>query len=275
MTGLHPDIERVALLGWHLYPASTRTKAACIKNPTPQATCDLDQLARWTHDFHSPNWRVVFGPSKLIGLDIDIPVGHAHDGIANLKALVEKHGALPDRPTARSGSGGMAVFFKDCGDKIIGDAGHPALGIDPRRGAQSQMIPPSIHVTWHKQYRWLVPPWEVSPPPAPRWLLDMLKPVPVPEWKRNFVGDTPWARQIMFRATMAVATCADGDRNNTLNRKSYVIGRLIAASKIDEREAVEQLYGAAVNAGIDRPEAIATIKSGIKAGLRNPWVNQP
>lgn len=139
---LHPDIERVALLGWHLYPTSMRTKAACLRGATDAATCDLDQIERWSREFPGCNWRVVFGPSGLWGLDCDVPPGHAHDGIANLNALVKLHGPLPARPQARSGGGGLALFFRNDGEPIIGEAGHPALGIDPRRGRQSQTIPP-------------------------------------------------------------------------------------------------------------------------------------
>lgn len=268
---LHPDIERVALLGWHLYPASRKTRAACIKNPTWQATADLDQLEKWSREFHQPNWRVVFGPSRLWGLDCDVPPGHAHDGVANLKALVAQYGQLPPRPTARSGGGGLVLFFKHQGEPIIGEAGHPALGIDPRRGQQSQMIPPSIHIGTKAPYRWLVPPWELEPPPAPAWLLALVKPKPQPTFSRSEAASSDNARQRLYRAANAVVNAAPGSRNDTLNRRSYVIGRMIAAGLLGEQEAVEQLYGAGRAAGLDHLEVAGTIKSGIRSGMRVPW----
>ena len=108
---LHPDIERVALLGWHLYPTSRRTKAACLKGATDAATCNLGQIERWSNEFAGCNWRVVFGPSGLWCLDCDVPPGHAHDGIANLTALVNVHGPLPAGPQARSGGGSSRRGF--------------------------------------------------------------------------------------------------------------------------------------------------------------------
>jgi len=39
MNDLHPDVERLALLGWRIYPASNFSRAACIKEPGANATC--------------------------------------------------------------------------------------------------------------------------------------------------------------------------------------------------------------------------------------------
>jgi len=177
---LHPDIERVALLGWHVYPVSARGRRGCIKRITDLATCDLDQLERWSREFPGCNWAVLFGASKLWGLDCDVPPGHAHDGITNLANLVRVHGPLPNRPQARSGGGGLALFFRHDGEAIVGETGHPAPGIDPRRGRQSQTIPPSRHWRTGCPYRWIVAPWEVNPPPAPAWLLRLVTPPPAP-----------------------------------------------------------------------------------------------
>src|SRR6185503_2561484 len=143
---LHPDIERVALLGWYLYPSSNRTKAGCFKRATDAATCDLNQLALWSREFPRCNWRVVLGPSRVWGLDIDSPsADHTADGITAMKALVNVHGPIPDRPMTRSGGGGYAMFFKHDGERIVGKTGTPYPGIDPRRGRLSVTIPPSIH----------------------------------------------------------------------------------------------------------------------------------
>lgn len=51
MRTLHPDIERVALLGWPIYPASTYSRAACIKEPGANATCDFAKLEAWSSEF--------------------------------------------------------------------------------------------------------------------------------------------------------------------------------------------------------------------------------
>jgi hypothetical protein len=77
------------------------------------------------------------------------------------------------------------------------------------------------------------------------------------------------ARKQLTRAARTVAQSSPGSRNNTLNRRAYQVGHLIAAGLVGEGEAIEALYAAARSVGLDHHEAKATIKSGIKAGIRS------
>lgn len=267
-----PDIEAAALIGWHVYPCSRVSKAGAFKGAHLHATCDLNQLARWSKEYRSCNWRVVFGPSQIWGLDCDVPPLHKDDGVGNLAALIADHGSMPVRPTMRSGGGGIGIFFRHDGEKIIGEGGHPASGIDPRRGAQSQTIPPSIHTVTRKPYRWLVRPWQVNPPTAPAWLLKLVEPPPVPTYAQAPIDTTDQARRRLYRAAMAVLDAAQGQRNDVLNRRSYQIGRMIGAGLLGEDEAVNALYGAARQIGLDHAEIQGTIRSGINSGRRSPAV---
>jgi hypothetical protein len=273
---LHRDIERVALLGWHLYPASSHTKAACFKGATDAATCDLDQIERWSHEFPTCNWRVVFGPSGLWGLDCDVPPGHAHDGIANLNALAKVHGPLPARPQARSGGGGLALFFRHDGEPIIGEAGHPALGIDPRRGRQSQTIPPSRHHRTGRSYRWLDAPWEIEAPLAPAWLLRLVAP-PTP----SPISDLPqrlqegpechrrYALAALRNAVQRVASASHGVRNSTLNSETFALRRLSADGSLTASEIARAMTVAAQQAGLDRSEIHSTLTSALRARVQS------
>lgn len=266
-----PDIEAVALLGWHLYPCSRKTKAACFKNPTDRASCDLDVIAGWVNEFGACNWRVVMGPSRIWALDCDVPPGHPHDGVVNFTALVAQNSPLPRRPTARSGGGGVVVFFAHCGERIIGDGGHPALGIDPRRGRQSQTIPPSIHLVTRKPYRWVAPPWDVAPPTAPAWLLHACAPPPEPEWKKTpRLPTTDLARRVLIRAIERITGATEGQRNDCLNRAGYGVARFVAAGLLGEQDAVEALYAAARQTGLPHLEIKATLRSAFQSGFRHP-----
>jgi Bifunctional DNA primase/polymerase, N-terminal len=184
---LHPDIERLALLGWRLHPASCRTRAACFADATALATHDLDRLTRWSREYPACSWRVVMEGSGIWALDVDVPSQrHKHDGATALRNLVSVHGSLPPRPTTRSGGGGLALFFEHRAEPIVGKSGHPAPGLDPRRGRQSVTVPPSIHTDTGLPYRWLVAPWELAPPQAPGWLLRLVAPPP----RAAFPGST-------------------------------------------------------------------------------------
>jgi hypothetical protein len=274
MSALPTDIERVALIGWRIYPASNRGRAACITGPGVAATCDLDKLESWAREFPGCNWRVVFGPSGLWGLDCDVPPGHAHDGIANLNALVKLHGPLPARPQARSGGGGLALFFRHDGEPIIGEAGHPAPGIDPRRGRQSQTIPPSRHHHTGRHYRWITPPWELPPPPAPAWLLRLVAPLPeppMPVHRRTAHSERsrrPYAVGALRRAVEQVSTAPAGQRNDSLNRAVWSVSRFIADGLLSPAEIAEALAYAGRVAGLHRLEIEATLASALAAGAR-------
>ena len=262
------EIEAVASLGWHVYPCSRSTKAAMFRGASAAATRDLNIIARWSREYTSCNWRVVFGPSGLWGLDCDVPPGHADDGIASLAALVKVHGPIPPRPQARSGGGGLGLFFKWTDEKIVGDSGHPAPGIDPRRGRQSQTIPPSIHVVTRRPYRWLVPPWMVAPPVAPGWLLRLLAPPEAPAWRHRDIDTSTEARAKLHRAVIAVIDAPEGARNGTLNSRAWSMGRLVGAGLLSDQEAADALYAAARQAGLDDLEIRNTIRSGLMSGIR-------
>ncbi|MEH2440505.1 virulence-associated E family protein [Nostoc sp.] len=62
----------------------------------------------------------------------------------------------------------------------------------------------------------------------------------------------------------------EGERNNTLNTVSFKAGRLVKDGKLADNVAREQLTNVAGIIGLGRNEALATINSGINAGLTKP-----
>lgn len=267
------EIERVALLGWHVYPASQYSRAACFPGASDSASCDLDTIAEWRRQFPRCNWRVVFGPSRLWALDCDVPRdgddGHQSDGVAAFASIVARHSPLPSGPRMRSGGGGLGVFFRWNGEPIRGQTGYPAPGIDPRRGRLSQTIPPSIHLATKLPYRWIVAPWEVSPPDAPRWLLDLMAPPPLPEPKpapelRGEGAARKYALAAARHAIERVATAARNTSNSTLNTETYSLARFVATGALTETEITECMLAAARARNIPMREAIATIRSGLR-----------
>ena len=263
------EIEAVALLGWHVYPASSVSRAGMFKGAHLRATDNLTTIAGWCREYPRCNWRVVFGPSFLWGLDLDVPSEtHKADGIKAFADLAKVHGGLPPRPQARSGGGGLGVYFHHVGERLIGATGTPAPGIDPRRGAQSQTIPPSRHIVTRKPYYWVDPPWKIAPPVAPAWLSKLLAPPPETLHRNVEIDTTDQARARLYRAALAVMDAPQGARNDTLNRRAHQIGRMISGGLLGESEAVDALYGAARHAGLDPAEIKATIRSGITSGRR-------
>lgn len=265
------EIEAVALLGWCVFPASQYSRASCFSGAHDAATHDLDTIAGWCRDYPGSNWRVSFGLSNLWGLDIDAKnEDHAADGIAAMCDLVAPHGGLPICPTTRSGGGGYAVFFQHDGEPIIGKSGHPAGGIDPRRGRQSVTLPPSIHLTTRNPYVWLRAPWEINTKPAPAWLLEAVRPPPEPVYRpAPDLADGDKARTYavaaLRSAVATVATAPSGQSNDTLNREAYSLARFLRAGALSESEIRDCLVAGARARAIPIKEALATIASGIRS----------
>ena len=154
---VHRDVESLALLGWRSHPTSRFSCAACFADAATLATCDLDTLGHRAQKYPYCDWRVVMEASRIWVQDVDVPgTRHKHDGVTAMKELFSAHGPLPPRPTTRSGGGGLALFFRHEGEAAVGRGGHPALGIDPRRGRQSVTVPLSLHPDTGRPYRWLV-----------------------------------------------------------------------------------------------------------------------
>ncbi len=266
------EIERVALLGWHVYPMRRYSKAGCFEGAADAATCDLATIADWSDRYPRCNWRVVCGPSGLFGLDVDRPGTHKHDGFAAMAVLTAKHGALPPRPMTRTGgSGGAVLFFKHEGQPLRGESGKPVGGLDPHRGRQAIVIPPSCHPVTGGAYTWRVPPWVVDPPPIPGWMADLYAPPPEPEWHRHaWVPTNERAMNAVMRAVHAVQDAPDGTANATLNKQAFRLGTWCGAGLLAANDATASLYSAARQRRIPDREARDTIRSGFKAGLRSP-----
>ena len=203
-------------------------------------------------------------------LDVDVPgADHAADGTLAVKGWVKQHGPLPERPHGRSAGGGHLMVFKDVGDRIKCQSGFPAPGIDPRAGRNAFTVSPSR--TAKCVYRWKVAPWELNPPVAPQWLLDLLAPPPEPPRPRiPMIPTTDRARKALFRAIEAITLAGEGQRNDTLNRRSYPVARYVAAGLLPENEAIEALYAAGRQIGLPHLEIKATIQSAFRSGFQRP-----
>ena len=281
MASLPEDIERLALLGWRLYPASSApgSKKACVKSPSDKATVDLDQLAAWAREFPTCNWRVVMQGSGIWALDVDAPgPSHEADGLTAMRKLVDQHGEIPPSPRTRSGGGGVVLFFSWSGELIRGQSGYPRPGLDPRPGdgRQSVTVPPSIHHTTRRPYRWLMSPWDVAPAPAPAWLLKLVERPPETSAARHPVlSHDNMAHRRLSRARDTVLMAPQGAANTTLNKEAFSVARHVAAGTLGENEAVDVLYAAARHRKIPDHEARATIKSAFRAGYAKPFEQRP
>ena len=79
-----------------------------------------------------------------------------------------------------------------------------------------------------------------------------------------------YARAALESACSEVAGAQPGGRNAGLNSGAFAMGQLAGASMLSRAEAESRLLAAAIECGLPRAEAQATIKSGLDAGFRQP-----
>jgi hypothetical protein len=264
-----PDIERIALLGWRVVPATARKKGM-FKGYLDAATTDLDQIERWAREYPGCCWKVLPAGSGVWFLDVDVPgETHRNDGAAALRDLCALHGPLPPRPHGRSPSGGHLLAFRDAGHPIAPGSARPAPGLDTLARTVCPMVPPSRRASG--AYRWVVAPWEVAAPVAPDWLLAAVAPPPAPAPpRRPMVPTKDRAVNALMRSFPTIASAAPGTRNSALLRRATLLGGFVAAGAIDRGIVERELVEAGIAAGQTRSEATSTVRSGLRRGEERP-----
>jgi hypothetical protein len=81
---------------------------------------------------------------------------------------------------------------------------------------------------------------------------------------------SPYGDSALVAECQRVATAAPGTRNTTLNAAAFSLAQLVAVGKLDEPVVRRRLEGAALAAGLERDEIVATVDSGFSAGLQAP-----
>lgn len=208
------------------------------------ATTDVGQIAEWLAAYPGCNWgiRPALG---VVVLDVDV----RSDGPATLDALQARHGALPPTLTARTGSGGLHLWFSYSGPT----RGKLGQGIDVKTHSGYLVAPPSVHACGGT-YEWT----DMRPAAyAPQWVKDILNP-PVRRYV-NRGNNSNIDGLVKF-----VTTATEGERNARL----YWAACRAHEAGIDP----EPLVDAAVAVGLTHLAALATVRS---AGNATPRARAP
>jgi hypothetical protein len=221
------------------------------------ATTDPDRIA----------WLWQYFPGELIGI-----ASGERSGIDLLDVDSAKHEAasawwcdncsrLPTTRAYRSLSGGLHLFFQHA-TGVRCSTSRLAQGVDVR-GDDGQII------FWFACGAECLDP--SSPAPWPQWLLAELLPrfvpsLPPPQFSRKTPNANPNAAIVGLIRLIESAT--EGERNGKLNWSAWTMRQHISAGHISSREAEAALLAAALYCGLDQREALATIRSGLRASRR-------
>lgn len=271
---------KLAEAGFAVFPC--HESGAASKKPKPgvywrdASTAAAAKIERWWGQWPDALVGLDCGKSGLVVIDADRHGGP--DGVAAWGVLVEEHGD-PGAPAVATPSDGVHYYFRQPAD------GEPL-------GNRQQGLPPGINVRGRGGYvigpgsglpdgRVYEPAGDiVQAPPIPDWLVTLLRGeqtkalVPLKPAVLERIGGTrrldAYAQAAVDGELNALRGAMKGQRNEMLNRASFALGTMAGAGWVRQGEAQGWLTQCARDIGLDKIETIATIRSGLMAGMKQP-----
>jgi len=276
-----------AARGWYVFPLRPGTKRPALHGETSctgtglcanghlkweqRATTDPDRIqTTWTR---APfNVGIATGPSGLLVVDLDMPKDKSSSdapcGAATFGALCERTGhAVPASYRTRTASGGQHLYFNaPAGVQLANTAGSLAPLVDTRAWGGYVVAAGSITP---------VGPYEVlcgvETAVLPAWLHTVLAPAParpVGRLQAPAVDGSRAAVAALEAECDVVLAAPESQRNITLNRCAFKVGRFVAWGDIPRHAVEEAFQGAGEARGLTAAECRATIRSALDASLR-------
>ncbi|MFF7699564.1 bifunctional DNA primase/polymerase [Streptomyces lydicus] len=271
---LRPGDKRPALHGEASCPG-TGDCAGGHRKWEQRATTDPDRIrAAWTT--RPFNVGIATGPSRLVVIDLDMPKGKGKgkskkdtpDGVTTFEALCERTGhPVPSTYTVRTASGGWHLYFTaPAGVRLGNTAGKIAPLIDTRAWGGYVVGAGSITATgWYE----VIDTARVAV--LPEWLLGLLQ----PEAPRKAgplrlpaVSGSRAAQAALERECAVVSGAPYKQRNTTLNRCAFKVGRFVAWGDIPRHQVEEAFQAVGEARGLTAAECRATIRSALDCSIR-------
>ncbi len=269
--------------GWHVFPCH-RDKTPATMHGVKDATTDPDRIRRWWTGQPNASIGVACGPAGLVVIDVDVEKG----GFASWQRLKAAHGIDDGTLTSITGGGGRHLLYRaPAGFRGRNSAGKLGPGVDVRADGGYIIAPPSGHPSG-REYLWDPAQPALEPIPLPDRLRLLLEPrapaaVASPEahaGQRAAPALRPDPAEPAWRAALnveieALRCAVEGTRNDRLNTAAFKLGRLVAGHDQSRRAVGQALLAAARQIGLGDHEALATIRSGLDAGAREPAPDEP
>jgi hypothetical protein len=261
-----------ASAGFPVFPCE-HDKRPLTPHGFKDATTDMGAVAAYWQAYPKALVGLATGAASglfVVDLDTDRETGEAV-GEASLAAL-GYHALVGTVPTVLTPSGGLHLYFPDCG--LGNSTGKMGLKIDTRGNGGYVIAPGSV--TPSGAYVLRNGPITLDRlKGVPEDLIARLKDDTAKKPPRDAMHiDTPararWAETALHREIGRVMAAQKGERNDTLNSAEFSLGQIVAGGELDEASARQQLLRAGLAIDLPESEAAATIVSGMKAGFKSP-----
>ncbi|MCE7080436.1 bifunctional DNA primase/polymerase [Streptomyces sp. ST2-7A] len=265
---LRPGTKRPALHREDRCPGTGPCAAGHLKWEQRATTDPARIRAAWS--IRPFNVGIATGPAALVVIDLDRPKDGSDTpcGVTTFRALCERAGhAVPDTYRVRTASGGEHLYFTAPeGARLGNTAGTIGELVDSR--AWGGYVVAAGSTTDTGAYE-AVSGGAVAP--LPEWLHTILKPAPARPGGPLVlpVVDGSRAALAALRAECAVVAAApDKQRNTTLNRCAFKVGRFVAWGDISRHVVEEAFQGVGEGRGLTAVECRATIRSALDGSIR-------
>jgi hypothetical protein len=278
--------------GLSVFPCDPTDKSPLVSTGFKAATTDEDQIRAWWRRWPNAMIGVPMGAkSGVWAVDPDASKDGSPNGVANWAKVVAKHGGIPDTHTHNTPNGGHHLLFKWHDDQHVTnrEGGLSGLGINVR-GEGGYIIAWPSRLAEGRTYEIASPLDFFNFAEAPTWLYDKILPMPpavsqvqsIPSISQQAVATVrpPGGTHVAYAEAAlrgeydAVVSASPGGRNNQLNTSTFKLATLVGAGVLDEHAVETTMMQAAVTCGLvadnGRDKCLATIRSGLSAGIRSP-----
>lgn len=186
---------------------------------------------------------------------------------------------LPETVEVQTGSGGRHLYYAY--DKPLrNSASKIGKHIDIRGDGGQCVFAGSIHQATGAPYVFTKAPWDVQLAPLPGWIVEITDlpaekraTPPPPAAKPTPAGHKPahgYGATALRLEIQALRDASNGTRNDSLNRSAFAMGQLVGAGELERGYVESELMAAAMMLGLSEHETLATIESGLEAGIAEP-----
>ena len=256
-----------AARGWQVFPCHL-DKTPATAHGVKDATTDPALIRNWWEERPHASIGLACGPSGLVVIDIDRDKG----GFASWAALKAAHGIDDGTLASRTGGGGRHLVYRAPeGFRGKNSAGKLGPGLDVRTDGGYIIAPPSPHPSgsayaWDRSH--------AEPIPLPVSLAALLEsrepPRVAPVSSAARPSGNGYGAAALRGELDILSRAREGARNHTLNTAAFNLGQLVAGGALDRSDVARQLCDVARAIGLDERESLATIRSGLDAGAREP-----
>jgi hypothetical protein len=246
-------------------PIVERGKLPLTPHGLKDASTDSDVIAEWWQRWPSANVGVC--TDGFVIVDCDGPVGK-HNWLRFIAGI-----GFPESPYAWTGGGGLHIWYRRDDHPTRNRAGW-LDHVDIRSQGGYVIVPPSVHPSG-ASYWWERSPNDCEVPSMPSRLVDALTRklvVPVPPVSLPIArpAGCGYGQTALADELDKVRAADEGRRNDQLVRSSFNLGQLVGVGQLDANEVAGGLLSAAMSVGLPSREALATIESGLRAGVSTP-----